>query len=456
MPRNLPHYTTCAPLDGAYQYSFPTVLTILLSGGVVGYFLALRAGLGCDPYTLAAIGLGAIILVAALGGLETWFYTQRLMCLKPNQCVIGTLVGKPTVGCDGDRKLDLLLAPFGFHEVDRDLMSAVINQLAGTTVDGQLFPPAGPNVASDRAARLSYVEGLSDTQRRLLYLELLQNHMLNQTSKAFQSRFYRKEAQAVSPDQLVHIPDDNAGLTSSNPMFRYDGDGAPDAPLVKKFFCWLVGEPADDPLFGEDRLVPYLHCEIEGDLTHRGIFNLRMAILGFAAAYAAVCLLCDSVTLGAGTFLCAFISLIVSYLFSWWLWFFLSLFFNNLDESDAGSISEVPIPLPDPNAPDDNSVSARGDLVLAYGDWVKDTEHTEWFEIHPIKAWYLISRDADNGPVLQDDPNIPAVSFDARAITQALRDEMCQMVSNAESAEPLSINSQVTSAALSMAGGLAE
>jgi len=462
MPRNLPHFTTCATPEVARQYDFPVVLTVILGAGVVGPFVAIIAGGGCSPYTIAAVALEALIIVAALAEFENWFYNERLMCLKSNQCAIGTLVGEPTTGCDGDRKLDLLLSPFGFHEVDRDLMSDVVTQLAGTTVDGQTFPPAGPNDVSTHSQRVNWVEGLPDPQRRLLYLELVQNHMLNQQARAFQSRFYHKEGQAASPDQqlsqdqLAHIPDDNAGLTSSNPMFRYDGDGVDDVPLVKRFFCWLVGKLPDEPTFGEHRLVPYFHCEIEGDLVHRGVFNLRIAILGFAAAYGALCAICDTVTLGVGTYICGWLAALGAYLFSWWIWFFLSLFGDNLDEGDAGSTSEVPLPLPN-QYPDgnDDSVSNRGDVILVYGDWVKDTEHTEWFEIHPVKAWYLITLDPDGGPGLQDDPNMPTESFDTRRISKDLRDEMCQMVSHSESIEPLSVNTQTTAAALSVALGLA-
>jgi hypothetical protein len=39
-----------------------------------------------------------------------------------------------------------------------------------------------------------------------------------------------------------------------------------------------------------------------------------------------------------------------------------------------------------------------GDVVVSYGNWIMDTEHRNYFEIHPVRAWYLVARNSVGEP----------------------------------------------------------
>src|SRR5690348_8695440 len=126
MPRDIPHFTRCAAPGVAHTFSVPGVILTLIAVGLLGYFLIAAAGIPC-----AGVVAAGVALIAALDQLDYWFYNERLMCILGDQCAVGTVVGEPKSACDGDRKIDILLAPFAFLEVDRSLMADAVNSLVG-------------------------------------------------------------------------------------------------------------------------------------------------------------------------------------------------------------------------------------------------------------------------------------------------------------------------------------
>ena len=83
---------------------FSGVLTIV--GG-----LAFLAGI-----ILAAGPMGwcitAGLVIVALSEIKDWYYNGRLLSIQDDQCAVGTVISEPTAAFDGDRKLNLLLAPY--------------------------------------------------------------------------------------------------------------------------------------------------------------------------------------------------------------------------------------------------------------------------------------------------------------------------------------------------------
>jgi hypothetical protein len=434
MPRNLPQFTRCAAPGVAEPISVPSVLLTLVSVGVIGYLAAVSIGIPCAGAVAAALGL-----IAALDAVEDWYYNRRLMCILDDQCAIGTVVGAPLVACDGDAKLDILIAPFGFQEVDRKLLVEAITGLVPATL------PAPTNDINDRNDRLTYVNGLTKAQAKALYVALVNDHMLNpatQPGRDFQGHYFIKRQPPMPADAAAHTADDN-------PMFRFDADDVPAPGFIDGTFCdWLLDVPSED--VDEHRLVPYMHCEIEGNRVQRGLTNLKLAIAAFAAAYATFCALCNAIIPGAGVLLCNIVAGLVGLLFAWLMWL-LSKLFNDPDDGEAGSL---PIDLPDPTAPDDTSSAARGDVVLAFGNWIKDTEHNEYFEIHPVKAWYTICRDPDGAATTVNDVDAPSCGFDVTSVDQAMLDEMCGIAVKAETEDPVERHTADTAGALSVVGGL--
>ena len=67
------------------------------------------------------------MLIGLLGEFKDWYYNRRLLCVDPkDQCVVGAIIHKPTPSADdGDRKMNLLLAPY----TEADIYRAVATHL---------------------------------------------------------------------------------------------------------------------------------------------------------------------------------------------------------------------------------------------------------------------------------------------------------------------------------------
>lgn len=79
-----------------------------------------------------------------------------------------------------------------------------------------------------------------------------------------------------------------------------------------------------------------------------------------------------------------------------------------------------------------------GDVVLLFGNWVMDMEHSKYFETHPVKAYYLLctsQKSPDDWGLAEETP-ANECEFDPTIITAQDMDEMCKRVQDAEKNDP--------------------
>jgi hypothetical protein len=431
-----------------------------------------ESGGACEYAAVAIWGVG-ITLLSTLRTVQDWYYTHRLMCVADDACVVGTVTGEPRVACDGDVKIDLLIAPYRLLEVEIKYAYDAAITLSGADAT---FPPPPSSYQADRAVRLEYVNGPSDdtpqqllpvqrlnaAQRKVLYHETVHQYLaaaptIGEADHRFQLHFYIRNLAKMGQPAFDHSAADEYDAANPNPMYRYEGE--PECvPLVGEFFSELfceriLGAPSSDA--PEDRLVPYLHNEIEGDRLGRGIDNLMVSIAAFMVAYVAACAVCTLVpVLGEVPVICAVLAGLVAALFAWLAWLVASMF-NDPDDGNAGDIS---VDLPSGPEIDEGSPSDDvGDLVVVQGRWIMDEEHCNYFEIHPVRAWYRVATSPGDNLHLLDDvgeltPGDRLLS--ASEIDERRYEAICRLVSTTEKSDPVEVLQLPTSRALTMARGL--
>jgi hypothetical protein len=117
---------------------------------------------------------------------------------------------------------------------------------------------------------------------------------------------------------------------------------------------------------------PYLHCEFEGGGVHR-LYEAAMAALAFATAAAVVCAIPVF-----GWIACAILGVIA-------LVITIAGLFNGLDDKGHPSVF-------DPKTGQTSTLENRRHILFVRGDWVYDTAHEGWNEIHPIKDCQLVAK----------------------------------------------------------------
>lgn len=403
MPRNLPQFAHCAAPGISYPMSAGNIALLafgsLFLGAIAGgAYWVVMTGLQ-EAATLGCI-LGIAFLATLIFGLalfKSWYYNSRLMCIQHDQCASGTVVEQPTDSTDGDRKINLLLAPFDVEETEQLIVDS-LDGLRGTLTN----VPALTDL-QNRQIRFDYVRGLSDTDQQRVYSDVIDNRMFSQTGRGFQRHYYRRDQARMGTAAFNESDDDTA--IPSNPMYRYDG------PI----------------------LVPYMHCEVDGNRLAKFLDNILVGLIAAFAAYTALCALCELVGLpdslcGAGAAaLAALIALLA---------FILANLFNDPDDGEA---SEVDVDVEDPDFDTPPSEMRRGDVVFVFGDWIMDEEHGNYFEIHPVKAWFLLCQKGGANPndwVLSDEIPRSECSVNVRQMTEADFERMCKMVNDAETKDP--------------------
>jgi hypothetical protein len=350
------------------------------------------ATLGC------IIGIGFLTtLLIGLVQFKSWYYNARLMCIQHDQCSAGTVVDQPTSSTDGDRKVNVLLAPFSVEETEQ-LMIETLDSLRGTL----------PNVPAvmdlqNRQVRFDYVRSLSDADQERVYSDLIDNRMFSQPGRGFQRHYYRRDETRMGSAAFNESPDDRG--ISPNPMFRYDG------PI----------------------LVPYLHQEIDGNVLAKFLDNLAVALLAALATFITLCALCASIGLpeslcGWGAAALALLAAILALILA-----------NVVNPPRDGEASDIDVDVEDPDFDTPPTAMQRGDIVFVFGDWIMDEEHENYFEIHPVKAWYLLCQRGDADPndwVLSDEIPRSQCTFDIHAMTEADFHRLCDMVHDAETTDP--------------------
>lgn len=449
MPRDLPTYTTCAGpgiarsskqltgLTGAIVRGFLTNKTLTVTS-----FLVVLIGLILLSNPVGWTALGVAIIVA-LTEFKDWYYNGRLLCIRDRDCAIGTVISKPTTSFDGDRKLNLMLAPFSQREWVESLLFHITDNEA-MLIDNANFndPPfhSSAPVLPVKAQRENDFDILRDYLGNLMsddpddgdaesnmYRQLLVglvNRLMSLAPLNFFNRFYRKDrAHIAEPSALWDaIPRD----FDNDPAINWDGPNA--RSLLTHQNPYSDRDETLNPMFrySNSHMVPYLHCEIEGYYIQLLIDNLILAFSAWLAAMLALWLVFGP-----------FAPLVALALAA--LLFILKWLIDELTGND-GDASEPDIDYDDPDVQDEEVTERPGDLVVAYGNWIMDTEHHNYFEIHPVRAYYVIARNSlgiepvlVNGNLEQEEFSYE--NFDPAEITAERADEICGIVGRAEEGE---------------------
>lgn len=404
MPRNLPQFAHCAAPGNSYPMSAGNVALLtfasLFFGGITaGAYAIVISGLQ-GAATLGCI-LGIVFLTTLVFGLtefKHWYYNNRLMCIRKDQCAAGTVVDQPAESTDGDRKINLLIAPFSVQETEQ-LMIATLDSLRGTL-------PSVPALVDlqNRQVRFDYVRELSDTDQQRVYADLIDNRMFGQPGRAFLRHYYRRDQARMGAASFNESPDDTA--IPSNPMYRYDGS----------------------------ILVPYLHNEVDGYVLGKFLDNLLAALITALVSFTALCALCATVGLpdalcGAGAAALAALLALLALILA-----------TAVNDPNGGGASEVDVDVEDPDFDTPPTAMSQGDVVFVFGDWIMDEEHANYFEIHPVKAWFrLCSRGPGADPadwVLTDEIPPSQCAVDVRQMTEADFNRLCAMVTEGETTDP--------------------
>ena len=448
MPRHLETFSTCAGPDLARPHT--------RLGGFTGVFISAYYSngtltiIGGVAYALGLIFLGnpltwcltaAAIIVAAVE-IKHWYYNERLLCIRERDCLIGTVISPPgPPSTDGDMKLNIMPAPFPKAELEIMLINhidrnrAMLSDNANFNNDqtpegdsffsgGAPFVPSATDMMGNRTLLVDYMNELRapiGDYRSNMFNQIMTgvvDTMMDDPNRNFFERFYRKDATEITDAATFnYIPvdfeninwqavDAQSSLLSNNPVTLDN-----DVPLNPMF---RIGSPSKEPI------VPYMHCEIEGNYIEILMNDIIVAASGFLVG----CVLGPLAGAALG---------------------FLAWLFKKLIDwitGNDGNATEPDVDWSDPSFPGYGGVAENtGDVVVVYGNWIMDAEHQQYFEIHPIRAYYIIARNGDDvgDPILVDDNQGQVVvggNFDPAQITADIAAEICTIVERAEAANP--------------------
>lgn len=438
MPRHLETFTTCAPPDIARPHTeLGGLAGFIISSWYFSGALTIIGGIAFLTGLVLATGplgwcIAAGLVVIALAEIKHWYYNERLLCIADPECAIGTVISEPGPPFfDGDVKLNLMLAPFTQLEIRLALMAHLernrtMLEDAANFTDG--FHPSGPptlptpmQMSGDPSFLQDYMKALkgtdpSDTDGdsnmyNQIVIGLVDTLLLDSNENAageprnFLQRFYREVVAAI-PDAATRNaipPDRDINVVWQGP------DAKSNDPLNPMF------------RFENNHTVPFLHCEIEGNYVEILLDDFIIALSTFAV----VCTFLGPLAGAAAGFLAWLFKKI-------WDWI-------TGNDGDAG---EPDVDWDDPDFTGyDGVTEATGDVVVTHGAWIMDTEHHNYFEIHPVRAWYLIARNAlgNDAPVLvegNEDQVVVGDNFDPTMIDAVITKRICEIVARAEAQDP--------------------
>lgn len=438
MPRHLETFSTCAAPGVARPHTqIGGLAGTIISAWYANGTLTIIGGIG---YLMGLIFLGgplawvatALAIIVALVEIKYWYYNERLLCIRKDDCAIGTVISEPTAAFDGDRKLNLMLAPFTQLEIRLALMDHIGRNTGMLTnpanfTDG--FHPSGPPTLPTQTQMSGNPQLLQDYMSALegsdpnggdgssfmynqLTIGLVDTLMLptnvnaNGDPKNFFERLYRKVAAAI-PDPAI----DNAIPNDYDAAVNWQGTDAMSNQNLNPMFR-----------FADDHSVPYLHCEVEGNYIEILLDDFIVALTAFA-------------------FACAFFGPIIGAAVGFLAWLFKKIWdWITGNDGDAG---EPDVDWDDPNFTGYPGVTeSTGDVVVTHGDWIMDTEHEKYFEIHPVRAYYVIAKNAlgNDAPVMVDGNEAQVVvgdNFDPTEMTADHATRICKMVADAERQPPV-------------------
>jgi hypothetical protein len=404
MPKDIPVYTQCAGPGGAKSY--------LQIEGVAGVLvrLFLFSQIGTSATILAVLiamivanspatwVVFTLILIAGLEEVKDWYYNYRLLCVRDRDCAIGTVIKAPTANFDGDIKLNLMLAPF----THCDWLSTLREHLAANSImltDSNNFndppfhtsAPPFPNVDAmtvDFGTLREYMislkgedpnefpadsESTSNMYRQVL-IGMMDRAMKN-PFKNFYNRLMRKDPTLIDPASALWqaIPED---FDSS---VNWEGQNTAQSTKIQRNDYQDRLETLNPMFrFDLDHMVPYLHGEIEGYYVKHLIDQLIVALVAFMVAVVATSFL------GPISFL---VGLVIAFL--------LQVLLSAIDDATGndGNAGTPDVTWGDPGAQNDGVPKQKGDVVIMYGNHIMDTDHYQYFEIHPVRAYYVLYHD---------------------------------------------------------------
>lgn len=432
MPRDLPVYTTCAGPGVAKDHKslggiVGSLIDTWYTSGPVAVALVVIFLLGTSFIPVVGPIAAGTVLIAALVQFKFWYYNERLLCIQNRDCAIGTVISS-SVNLDGDAPLNIHLAPFSQAEWIETLVTHLRRNESMLTDDANFndppfhtsHPPTAPGGIDELASDLDKIrdymarlrgEDPEDADRTSdMYNQILigvVDTALSDPDKNFYERFYRKDPNNIpggeGSDRWNAIPEDHQdidwqqpntrGGRGLNPMFRFD-DG---------------------------RLVPYLHCEIEGNRLALIIDRLIVAVVAYVIAAIVAGFLVGIVFL----ILISLIQVIIDWL---------------LDTGEA-DVPDVDFDTPDISAPP-SVTETTGDVVVVYGNWIMDEEHQQYFEIHPVRAYFIVARNIiDDDPTLVDsnEDQVSGPNFDPTQIDANRATAICDAAKRAEEEDPLPV-----------------
>lgn len=448
MPRHLETFSTCAGPDiarphtrlggftGIFISAYYANGTLTTIGGVV---IALGLIFTLNPIAWCVTAVA--ILVAAVE-VKHWYYNERILCIKDRDCLIGTVISNPgPPSTDGDVKLNIMPAPFPKSELEvmlirhidrnREMLSDDNNFTNDKTPDGQEFFPSGApaipgemDMLGNRNRLVEYMNNLRapiGDHRSNMFNQIMTgvvDTMMDDPNRNFFERFYRKMSSVITDNTLFnYIPVDfedinwQASGAQSTLLSNNEVTLDNNVPLNPMF---RIGSPNDEPI------VPYMHCEIEGNYIEILMNDIIVAASGFLVG-------------------CVF-GPIVGAIIGGLFWLFKKLV-DWLTGND-GNATEPDVDWTDPSFSGYEGVAeTTGDVVVVYGNWIMDTEHQQYFEIHPVRAYYILARNGEDGDdsILVDDNEAQAVvgeNFDPSKITSEIAKEICEIIEKAEAANP--------------------
>ena len=395
MPAKLETYSTCAaPYDAVPHQRMNGIVGLLIAGwttSTIGKILLSIAGgalfilLFASPATICVVA-GMLIIMAA--ELKYWYYNRRLLCVRERDCVIGWLLAEPSVSTDGDRKLNVLPAPFTKAEV-HSMLATHLDTNRAMLGDAANFPaawfatgmPALPDLSTlgDPTKLVEYMKALAgvdpadaDRQSNIynqVVIGVIDRLMAVPGFNIYERHLRKLTAAIPSVTTFGYIPVDFAVPTNASGSWA-DPDAKNDADFHN---------PVDDrsdklnPMFrfDNDHAVPYLHCEIEGN---------QIAVW-----------MDDIITAAVGALIgCVFFGPLGAYVVGLALWLLKKLL-DWLTGND-GEAGEQDFDWDDPIQPDGEG-GDTADSLLIYGNAIMDTEHAQYFEIHPVRAFYVMGKD---------------------------------------------------------------
>jgi len=444
MPRDIKTYAKCAGPGVARSHRQLTGLTGFLvrlwlrsAAFAVAFFAFFIGALILLNNPAAWLGL-VVLLSIALSEFLHWYYNERLLCIRDRDCAIGTVISNPAgPSDDGDRKLNLMLVPYG----QRGQVQTLIDHIKANRImvddDANFNDPPFHTSAPDLNDNFDgNFDTLRDYLRRLrsadpndedaearMYGNVLigvMDRLMADPAKNFYNRFHRKDK--------AHIPEGSA-LWSALPQdfdetVDWRGVNTPNAAQsnVTQYNPYAQNTQGLNPMFrfDTDHLVFYFHCEIDGYALGRLLENIILALWAFAIAM-----------LIWGPLAALFVMLFF-FLLKWW--------FDKAIDND-GEADSPDVDWDDPDVPESDSAQRKGDVVVTYGNWIMDTEHGQYFEIHPVRAYYIVARNSlGNEPVLVDgnmeQEEFGHENFDPTLIDAARAEQICAIVTGGEEGNP--------------------